>query len=176
MKLSLKLKVCIFIWIFCVITIVFIYGLYLTNRNIKIGEGGNENVYSNLSNFCSIKFEIEKIERKKNLLHISGWAIKPGELFRNSSSEILIKSPDGLIRKSRTFTYERSDVGEIFSPNHDPNPLSNYDHDFAGLSTVLDLTEFHGNGPFKIILHFDNGITNEYIDTNKIFYISDFGK
>lgn len=157
----------VILWMLVCTAAAFVYGAYLHSRAL-CAEPVNPSSLPELTfSETGVLAEVERIERRKNVLHLYGWAIKPGELFSAARSQFLLKSPDGRIIKSRSFTFERLDVGQLYTPNHE-DYLYNFDHDFASVSAVADLRALDG-GSFKVLLLFDNGRTRELIDTGKSF-------
>lgn len=168
MNVGEKRGLFVVLWMLVCTAAAFVYGAYLHSRALRVDIVKLSDLSEVTSSETSVAVEVERIERRKNVLHLYGWAIKPGELFNAARSQFLLKAPDGRIIKPRSFTFERLDVGQLYTPNHE-DYLYNFDHDFAGVSAVADLRDLDGGGPFKVLLLFDNGRTRELIDTGKSF-------
>lgn len=169
-QLSLKEKVILLLSILFAFTLAFFYGYYLYSRALVTSEIVIENP---LSEKGDIEFSIEKTEKKGNLLHIEGWAIKPGELFKEALSQyVLLNEKSGTFYRVRTWTFERLDIGQKYTPNY-TDYLYNFDHDFAGMSAVVNLNKLKDKGNYKILVYFDNGITQRIFDSGMSFNVGD---
>lgn len=166
---SFKQKFILFISITLIFFISFIYGYYLYSRALITEESSS--IYAE-SDQGDIKFDIEKIEKKDSLIHVQGWAIKPGELFKEALSQyILYLEESGKFFKLRTWTYERLDIGQLYNPNY-TDYLYNFDHDFAGMSAVINTRKLIP-GIYRVFILFDNGNTQRFFDSGRTIKIEE---
>lgn len=169
-NLSHKSKVILLLSFIFVFSVAVLYGYYLYSRALVTEKISIE---SPLLDKGKIEFSIEKTTKKGNLLHIEGWAIKPGELFKEALSQyILLHENTGSFYKVRTWTFERLDIGQKYTPNY-TDYLYNFNHDFAGMSAVVNLDKLKDKGDYRILISFDNGNTQRLFDSGVTFKIGD---
>lgn len=112
-------------------------------------------------------WSIERLELSRHKLFIKGWAIVPGGAFSVVKSAFLLRDlEDGRLYELRSYTYERLDVGQTYSPNHE-DYLYNFDHDFAGISATADLKSLPEGHCFEVLIRFDGGHGSELIQTGR---------
>ena len=145
------------------VVLCFVYGYYLHSRSLAIGLIKTALPEANVSS--EVRWEIENLSVARSRLFVKGWAIIPGGRFSNVRSAFLLRDPDdGTFFELRSYTYERLDIGQRFTPNYS-DYLYNFDHDFAGISASADLRDLQKNKRFELYIRFDSGNERELIDT-----------
>ncbi len=113
-------------------------------------------------------WSIESLEQSRGRAFIKGWAIVPGGRFSNARSAFLLRDTvDGTLYELRSFTYERLDIGQTYTPNHE-DYLYNFDHDFAGISATADLKSMPKGRGYEVMIRYDGGHGAQLIPTGRM--------
>lgn len=118
-----------------------------------------------------VDFKVE-IEKKKNLVKISGWAINQGEAFKEALSKyVLFSLEDNSFYELRTWPFSSKRVVEFY--DYSEETLENFQYDYAGMSAVVNKKQLKTKGEYKIYILFDNGITKRFFDSGSVIVVED---
>ena len=146
------------------------YGWYLHASSIKIRPLGAQesSALMQAEGPRRALWSIERLEQPGHRIFIKGWAIVPGGTFSVVKSAFMLRDlEDGKLYELRSYTYERLDVGQAYTPNHE-DYLYNFDHDFAGISATADLRSLPKGHRFEVLIRFDGGHGCELIPTGRM--------
>jgi hypothetical protein len=141
------------------------YGWHLHSKSLEVTLLDPDEAEALPASEHKAVWSVERLEKSKGRVFIKGWAIVPGGRFANVKSAFVLKDQeDGSFYQLRSYTYERLDVGQTYTPNHE-DYLYNFDHDFCGISATADLGRLPQGRAFELYIRFDSGNAAELIDT-----------
>lgn len=145
------------------------YGLHIHASSIRTTPlNAQDSALARCSSDHRALWSIERLETSRHKVFIKGWAIVPGGTFSVVKSAFMLRDLEGgALYELRSYTYERLDVGQTYSPNHE-DYLYNFDHDFAGISATADLGSLPKGHAFEVMIRFDGGQGCEIIQTDRV--------